>query len=70
MAHPQPIHVVLQSLVEVEQLTAAVSWAVDVDKRGLNLLHGKGISVVRPAMTITFDILQNLTFEWRFTFMT
>ena len=66
MAHPQPIHVVLQSLVEVEQLTAAVSWAVDVDKGGLNLLQGKRISVVRP-MTIAFDIIQNLTFE---SFMT
>ena len=59
MAHPQPIHVVLQSLVEVEQLTAAVSWAVDVDKGGLNLLQGKRISVVRP-MTISFDILKIL----------
>ena len=59
MAHPQPIHVVLQSLVEVEQLTAAVSWTVDVDKGGLNLLQGKRISVVRP-MTITFDILPKI----------
>ena len=59
MAHPQPIHVVLQSLVEVEKLTAAVSWAVDVDKGGLNLLQGKRISVVRP-MTIAFDILPKI----------
>ena len=54
---------------KIELVARPVSRVVDVDKGGLNLLQGKRISVVRP-MTIAFDILQNLTFEWRFTLMT
>ena len=54
---------------KIELVARPVSRVVDVDKGGLNLLQGKRISVVRP-ITIAFDILQNLTFEWRFTLMT